>query len=236
MALNCMVVDDDEMSRLVIKKFIDKTDFLTLTHDLDNTKEASDILLGESANDVDVVFLDIEMPEMTGLELVDKLQNAYNIILVTSKKDYAIEAFDGAVADYLVKPVEYERFLQAANKVKDNLEKDQLIAEKEDHIYVKSDGKLFRLNYDDILFVEALADYVIFNVTSGKKHIVHHTMKGIEKKLPESMFSRVHRSYIINRNKIHRIEDLQVVIGEKAFSIGASYKEALMDKFNLLNS
>jgi DNA-binding LytR/AlgR family response regulator len=236
MALNCMVVDDDEMSRLVIKKFIDKTDFLTLTHDLDNTKEASDILLGESANDVDVVFLDIEMPEMTGLELVDKLQNAYNIILVTSKKDYAIEAFEGAVADYLVKPVEYERFLKAVNKVKDSLEKEKLLAEQEDHIYVKSDGKLFRLSYSDIMFVEALADYVIFNVASGKKHIVHHTMKGIEKKLPESMFSRVHRSYIINRNKIHKIEDLQVVIGEKSFAIGASYKEALMAKFNLLNS
>lgn len=234
MALNCMVVDDDEMSRLVIKKFIDKTDFLTLTHDLDNTKEASDILLGESANDVDVVFLDIEMPEMTGLELVNQLQNAYNIIMVTSKKDYAIEAFEGSVADYLVKPVEYERFLKAVNKVKENLEKEKLLAEQEDHIYVKSDGKLFRLNYKDILFVEALADYVIFNTTSTKKHIVHHTMKGIEKRLPESMFSRVHRSFIINRTKIHKIEDLQVVIGEKSFAIGASYKEALMSKFNLL--
>ena len=234
MALNCMVVDDDKMSRLVINKFIEKTDFLTLSHDLDNTKEASDILLGESSNDVDVVFLDIEMPGMSGLELVRSLQNAYNVILVTSKPEYAIEAFEDAVADYLVKPVEYERFLKAANKVKDNLEKEKILAEKEDHIYAKSDGKLYRLAYKDILFVEALADYVIFNTESGRKHIVHHTMKGIEKRLPESIFSRVHRSYIINRNKINRIEDLQVYIGEKNFSIGASYKESLMDKFNLL--
>lgn len=234
MALNCMVVDDDKMSRLVINKFIDKTDFLTLTHDLDSTKDASDILLGESANDVDVVFLDIEMPGMTGLELVKSLQNAYNVILVTSKPEYATEAFEDSVADYLVKPVEYERFLKAANKVKENLEKEKILAEKEDHIYVKSDGKLFRLAYNDILFVEALADYVIFNTESGRKHIVHHTMKGIEKRLPESIFSRVHRSYIINRNKIHRIEDLQVYIGEKSFSIGASYKDSLMEKFNLL--
>lgn len=234
MALNCMVVDDDKMSRLVINKFIDKTDFLTLTHDLDNTKEASDILLGESANDVDVVFLDIEMPGMTGLELVKSLQHAYNVILVTSKSEYATEAFEDSVADYLVKPVEYERFLKAANKVKDNLEKEKILAEKEDHIYVKSDGKLYRLAYNNILFVEALADYVIFNTESGRKHIVHHTMKGIEKRLPESLFSRVHRSYIINRNKINRIEDLQVFIGEKNFSIGASYKDSLMEKFNLL--
>lgn len=228
-----MVVDDDKMSRLVIKKFIDKTDFLVLSHDLDNTQEASDILLGESANDVDVVFLDIEMPGMTGLELVKSLQHAYNVILVTSKSEYATEAFEGAVADYLVKPVEYDRFLQAVNKVKENLEKEKLLAEKEDHIYVKSDGKLFRLSYDNILFVEALADYVIFN-TVNSKHIVHHTMKGIEKRLPESMFSRVHRSYIINRTKIFKIEDLQVHVGEKAFSIGASYKESLMEKFNML--
>ncbi len=229
-----MVVDDDKMSRLVIKKFIDKTDSLVLTHDLDNTQEASDILLGESANDVDVVFLDIEMPGMSGLDLVKSLQHAYNVILVTSKKEYAIEAFEDAVADYLVKPVEYERFMKAVNKVKENLEKEKLLAEQEDHIYVKSDGKLFRLSYDNILFVEALADYVIFNTASGKKHIVHHTMKGIEKRLPESIFSRVHRSYIINRDKIDKIEDLQVHIGEKTFSIGASYKESLMEKFNLL--
>ena len=229
-----MVVDDDKMSRLVINKFIDKTDFLTLTHDLDNTKEASDILLGESSNDVDVVFLDIEMPGMSGLELVKSLQSAYNVILVTSKSESATKASEDSVADYLVKPVEYERFLKAANKVRENLKKEQILAEKEDHIYVKSDGKLYRLAYDNVLFVEALADYVIFNTEVGRKHIVHHTMKGIEKRLPESIFSRVHRSYIINRTKINRIEDLQVYIGEKNFSIGASYKESLMEKFNML--
>lgn len=234
MALNCMVVDDDKMSRLVINKQIDKTDFLKLSYDLDNTKEASDILLGESSNDVDVVFLDIEMPGMSGLELVRTLQKAYNVILVTSKKEYALEAFEDNVADYLVKPVEYDRFLKAANKVRENLKREKLLAEKEDHIYVKSDGKLFRLAYDNILFVEALADYVIFNTEAGRKHIVHYTMKGIEKRLPESIFSRVHRSFIINRKKINKIEDVQVFIGEKNFAIGASYKEALMGKFNLL--
>lgn len=233
MALNCMVVDDDEMSRLILKKFIDRTEYLALSHDFDNAKDASKVLLGESANEVDVVFLDIEMPEMSGMDLVDSLQTAYNIVLVTSKKEYAIEAFEGSVADYLVKPVEYERFLKAVNKVKERLEKEKILAEREDHIYVKSDGKLYRLTYDSILFVEALADYVIFN-TPNKRHIVHHTMKGIEKRLPDSIFSRVHRSFIINRNKIDRIEDLHVLIGEKSFAIGASYKDALMEKLNTL--
>ena len=231
--LNCMVVDDDEMSRLVVKQFVEKTDFLTVSHDLDNPIEASGILLGESSNDVDIVFLDVEMPEMSGIELVKSLNNAYNVVMITSKADYAIEAFEGAVADYLVKPVEYSRFLKAVKKVKENLEKECLLAESDDDIFIKSDGKLFRLTYDDILFVEALADYVIFNTTSSK-HIVHYTMKGIEKRLPISMFSRIHRSYIINRKKINKIEDLQVHIGEKAFAIGASYKDTLMEKLNLL--
>jgi len=228
-----MVVDDDEMSRLILKKFIDKTDSLALSHDLDNAKDASKILLGESANDVDIVFLDVEMPEMSGMDLVNQLKSAYNVVLVTSKKDYAIEAFEGSVADYLVKPVEYERFLKAVSKVKESLEKEKILAEREDHIYVKSDGKLYRLAYDNVLFIEALADYVIFN-TPKRKHIVHHTMKGIEKRLPDSIFSRVHRSFIINRTKIEKIEDLQVFIGEKSFSIGASYRESLMEKFNML--
>lgn len=233
MILNCMIVDDDEMSRLILKKFVDKTDFLAVSHDLDNAKDASKILLGESSNEVDIVFLDVEMPEMSGMELVESLQSAYNVVVVTSKKDYAIEAFEGAVADYLVKPVEYERFLKAVNKVKESLEKERKLAEREDHIYVKSDGRLIRLSYNDILFVEALADYVIFN-TTGKKYIVHHTMKGIQKRLPDSIFSRVHRSYIINRNRIDKIEDLQVFIGEKTFAIGASYKDSLMGRLNLL--
>ena len=233
MALNCMVVDDDPMSRLIIKKLIDKTDFLVCAHEMENAREASSVLLGESSNDVDVVFLDIEMPEMSGMDLVKTLNHTYNVIVVTSKKDYAIEAFEGSVADYLVKPVEYERFLKAVKRVKDNLEKEKILAEKEDHIFVKSDGKLFRLDYDDILFVEALADYVIFNTVKGK-HIVHYTMKGIQKRLPESIFSRVHRSYIVNRRKLHKIEDLHAFIRDKSFSIGASYRDSLMEKLNLL--
>ncbi len=231
MTFNCMIVDDDEMSRLVVKQFIDKTFFLTLAYDIDNTKGASEILLGESANEVDIIFLAIDMFGIK--DLVKSLSRVDSIVMITSKKDYAIEAFGGEVADYLVKPVKYERFIKAVSKVKERLEKGKLFAESEDHIYVKSDGKLFRLSYDKILFVEALADYVIFN-TPTSKHIVHHTMKGIEKSLPESIFSRVHRSYIINRNMIHKIEDLQVFIGEKTLSIGASYKDSLMEKFNLL--
>lgn len=228
-----MIVDDDEMSRLLVTKFVEQTDFLNLSHVLDNTIEASNILIGEKNNDVDLVFLDIEMPEMTGMQLAKSLNNAHPIIFITSKKEYAIEAFEDNVLDYLVKPIEYTRFLKAAVKAKEQREKELKYAERENHIFVKSDSRLVRIPYTDLFFVEALADYVIFNTVKGK-FIVHHTMKGIEKKLPVSVFSRVHRSYIINRNKISHIEDFNISITDKVIPIGASYKEQFLNKINQL--
>lgn len=233
MTLNCMIVDDDEMSRLLVSRFVEQTDFLELTHVLDNTIEASNILVGEKNNDVDLVFLDVEMPEMTGLELSKSLQNTYPIIFITSKKEYAIEAFEDNVQDYLVKPIEYTRFLKAALKVREQREKELKFAEKENHIFVKSDARYVRIPFEDLYFVEALADYVIFNAARGK-FIVHHTMKGIEKRLPVSIFSRVHRSFIVNRNKISQIEDFNISINDKVIPIGASYKEVFMKRVNLL--
>lgn len=233
MTLNCMIVDDDEMSRLLMTKFIEQTDFLNLTHVLDNAIEASNILIGEKNNDIDLVFLDIEMPEMTGLQLTKSLNNLYPIIFITSSKGYAIEAFEDNVLDYLVKPFGYSRFLKASLKAKEQREQELKYAEKENHIFVKSDSRLVRIPYPDLFFVEALADYVIFNTIKGK-FIVHHTMKGIEKKLPMSVFSRVHRSFIVNRNKINQIEDFNISIADKMIPIGASYKEQFLNKINQL--
>ncbi len=233
MEINCMVVDDDEISRLLVKKFIDKTDFLKLTYELDSAVEASNILMNEAPSDVDLVFLDVEIPEMSGIDLMQSLNNSYPIIMVTSKEEYAIQAFEGNVNDYLVKPFEYSRFLKAVVKVKEQIEKEQIIAESNIDIFVKSDSKLERLEYDDIFFVEALADYVIFNTGKGKK-IVHHTMKGIEKRLPNSTFVRVHRSYIVNLKKIDFLEDMQIHINDKIIPVGSSYKEKFLSNLNLL--
>ncbi len=228
-----MVVDDDEISRLLVKKFIDKTDFLKLTYEFDSAVEASNVLMNDAPSDVDLVFLDVEIPEMSGIELMYSLNNSYPIIMVTSKEEYAIQAFEGNVSDYLVKPFEYSRFLKAVVKVKEQLEKEQIIAESNIDIFVKADSKLERLEYEDIYFVEALADYVIFNTGKGKK-IVHHTMKGIEKRLPNSMFVRVHRSYIVNLKRIEFLEDMQIHIKEKIIPVGSSYKEKFLSGLNML--
>lgn len=233
MKLNCMVVDDDELARVMIRKYVEKTDFLELTHELSNGIEASNILLQKDNPDVDIIFLDIEMPEMTGIELLESLTADYQVIMITSAEKYAVRAFEKNVTDYLVKPFSYGRFLKAAVKANETLDNLKKKAESFHDIYVKSDSRIYKIILTDILFIEAMADYVIFNTVKGK-HIVHHTMKGIEKKLPESLFGRVHRSYIINFEKIDYFEDMNIVINEKYIPIGVSYRDKVNDRLNML--
>lgn len=230
MMLNCIVVDDDEMSRKVVVHFIEKTNFLQLTKEFDNAIDTSQYLDEEH---VDIIFLDIQMPEMSGMDFINTLEKDCEIILITSEQKYAVEAFEKKVTDYLVKPMEYSRFLQACQKAQTNVEIKREKAVKRKEFYVRTDAKIVRIPYEKILFVEALADYVIIQ-TESKKHIVHFTMKGIVNRLPEDEFVRTHRSYIINLDKIEALEDNSLLIGEKYIPIGASYKEALLDRLNFL--
>ncbi|NJN26376.1 MAG: response regulator transcription factor [Cyclobacteriaceae bacterium] len=230
MRLNCIVVDDDEMSRRVVVHFIEKTNFLHLIRAFDNARDAMSYLDEEH---VDIIFLDVQMPEMTGMDFINALEKDIEIILITSEQKYAVEAFEKRVTDYLVKPIEYSRFLQAAQKAEANVDIKRAATVKRSEFYVRSDAKIVRIDYGKILFVEALADYVIIQ-TETKKHIVHFTMKGLASRLPESVFVRTHRSYIVNLDKIEALEDNSVLIGEKYIPIGASYKEALLDRLNFL--
>lgn len=230
MNLNCMIVDDDEMSRSIIRHYVGKTNFLHLQYECDNAIEASNLL---KEGDTDIIFLDIEMPEMSGMDLIKTLEEDYQIILITSAQEYAVEAFEKSVTDYLVKPIDYSRFLIASSKAKKNIENLKLQNEKFQDIYVRSDAKTIRIPLSDIKYVEALADYVIFH-TLKKNYIVHYTMKGIANRLPNSSFIRVHRSFIINLHRIDAIEDNAIIIGEKFIPIGASYKELFMAKLNFL--
>ncbi|MCK5701148.1 MAG: response regulator transcription factor [Cyclobacteriaceae bacterium] len=230
MMLNCIVVDDDEMSRKVVVHFIEKTNFLQLTQEFDNAIDATQYLDEEH---VDIIFLDVQMPEMSGMDFINALEKDIDIILITSEEKYAVEAFEKKVTDYLVKPIEYARFLQAAKNAQTNIEIKRAATVKRMEFYVRTDAKIVRIAYEKILFVEALADYVIIQ-TEAKKHIVHFTMKGIDNRLPDGEFVRTHRSYIVNLNKIEALEDNSLLIGEKYIPIGASYKEALLDRLNFL--
>ncbi|MEN7546725.1 LytTR family DNA-binding domain-containing protein [Rapidithrix thailandica] len=227
--MDCIIVDDESVARQIIKTHVLNTPELTLVGEFEDSIEAFNFL---KDNKVDVAFLDIEMPEMTGMDLVQSIPDLPQIILITAQKEYALEAFEYNVVDFLVKPVRYPRFMKALDKVKQNLQKTSEKA-PEDQIYVKADNKIVRLTLEDIFFIEALSDYVIIN-TLQKKYVVHSTMKGMEKRLAATNFIRVHRSYIVNINKIDTIEDMTIVMPQKEIPIGASYKSSFMEKLNFL--
>ncbi len=230
MSISCMIVDDDEVSRKIASQFIEMTNFLALRHECSSAIDAANIL---NEDDVDIVFLDFFMPGMNGMELVKGIKSSPEIIMTTSAQQFAVEAYENSVTDYLVKPLEYGRFLTAVNKAKRNIESFKLRVEKQNDIYVKADSRLVRIGFSDLLYVEAMADYVIMH-TKTKNHIVHSTMKGIMKRLPSSIFARVHRSFIINVTKINFIEDYAVSMQDKMIPIGASYKDSFMELLNTL--
>lgn len=237
--MNCIIIDDDKLSRRVLEEFIKKTDFLDLTHSFESAVEAINALKKEEQ--IDLIFLDIEMPEMTGIDFLESFKNPPQVIIVSSKEKYAIDAFEYDVTDYLLKPVTFARFYKAVDKAQARLakrsRKEKEVDTDSDEIFIKKNSSYVRLKYDDILWIEALENYVIVN-TYNEKFTIHFTMKSIENKMPESKFKRVHRSYIVNINKINLIEDNTIVIknheGSKIIPIGKSYKDKLMGDINLI--
>jgi DNA-binding LytR/AlgR family response regulator len=229
--MNCIIVDDEDMSRNIVRHFVEQTSFLTLAKECADAIEAANFL---QQNPVDLLFLDIEMPQMSGMELIKSLQVKPQVIFITSRSDYAVEAFEYNVTDYLVKPITYARFLKAVTKAKEVFDVQQPLQLHSKDLYIKSDSKIVKINLKDLLYVEALADYVMMYTVSGSRHVVHSTMKGVEKKLNSGEFIRVHRSFIVNIEKIEAIEDLSIIISKKLIPIGASYKDNFLKKLNIL--
>ncbi len=231
--MNCIIIDDDLMSRRVLEEFVGRTEQLILLNSYENAVDAINAF--NTGEDVDLIFLDIEMPEMSGIDFLETLQNPPQIIIVSSKEKYALDAFNYDVTDYLLKPVSYSRFFKAINKA--NIRFKNKVDSKDDEIFIKKNSALVRLKYDEILWVEALENYVIFN-TYGDKFTIHFTMKAIEQKLPSTLFTRVHRSFIVNTRSINLIEDNSIIIktkeGNKTIPIGKSYKDKLMGDINLM--
>ena len=225
--MNCMIIDDDTLSRRILEEFIQKTDGLELISSSGDPVKGINLL--QKHDDIHLIFLDIEMPEMTGIELLNTLKNPPQIIIVSSKGKYAVDSYEYDVTDYLLKPVDYGRFYRAVSKAFKRFE--QITAEQigKDEIFIKKNATLVKLKYDDILW--------IFN-TYTDKYTIHFTMKAIEQKLPTNKFTRVHRSYIVNTSCINVIEDNSVIIkvedGVKSIPIGKSYKEKLMRDINLI--
>lgn len=231
----CILIDDDTLSRRIIEEFIHRTEGLELKASFSDAVEAINFIKKDA--DIQLIFLDIEMPQMTGIDFLDSLKNPPQVVIVSAKGKYALDSYEYDVADYLLKPVTYSRFFKAVEKVIKRIELIQDSEMNKDEIFIKKNSTLVRLKFNDILWVEALENYVIFN-TFKEKYTIHFTMKAIEQRLPMRKFTRVHRSYIVNTSCIDVIEDNAVLIrveeGTKSIPIGKSYKEKLMKDINLI--
>jgi len=229
MTLNCQILDDDAMARELLKQYCQKTPFLETVSVCDNAQTA----LGElTEKKIDLVFLDVEMPEFNGIDFLNQAPMLPMIIFTTSKKEYAFEAFEFEAVDYLVKPFNYPRFRKAAEKaslkITENGENsDYQTTSKE--VYIKIKGRLIRLPVDEILYFENVADYVRIKMINGQ-HLIYSTLKSIAAKLPQDKFIRVHRTYIVNLNKIVDIEENTLVIERTVIPIGKAHKSSLMSK------
>jgi DNA-binding LytR/AlgR family response regulator len=225
-------VDDDEMSQKAMSFLVSQVPFLNLVGTYSNAGEALNSLNNVK---VDLMLLDIEMPNINGLEFVKSLKNPPLTILATSQKRYALEAFECNIIDYLVKPIALDRFFKAITKAKDFFDtanKGFDLSNKE-YMFVKMNGTLTKINIKEILWIEALGDYISIN-TSEKKYTVHSTMKAMENKLDTEKFIRVHRSFIVSVDTINSIDDNTIVINKQLIPIGFVYKENLTKRLNLL--
>jgi DNA-binding LytR/AlgR family response regulator len=227
--VSCAIIEDDSISRTMIEGLAEKTNLLSVEGSFPSAQEAMPWL---NKNQVDLLFLDIEMPGISGIDLLRVLAYKPEVIIVSSKPDYAIDAFEFSVADYLLKPVkDYSRFLHAVNKVAARLSKTN--TDTDNHLFVKIDSLLHKLSTDDILWIEAFGDYVKIQ-TIEKLHTVYTTLKKIEERLPAEKFLRVHRSHIINLDKISNIDTTNLVIGKKIIPISENYKEQLLNRIKIL--
>lgn len=230
--MRCIVVDDDELSRSVIADLINETESLELIKSCADAVEAFKVIKEEH---IDLVFLDIEMPKMDGLEMLRTLSPLPQVILVTAHEKYAVESYEYDVTDFLHKPISLARFMKAVDKAYNRFETNRAsITSQDKTIFIKADSRLVQINTEDILFIEALGNYMRIYTSGDQKYTILSTMKDIIGKLSSEDFVRVHRSFIVRLDKIESIEDNYIVINKKQINIGKAYKDDLTQKLNLL--
>ncbi|HMC84799.1 MAG TPA: LytTR family DNA-binding domain-containing protein [Chitinophagaceae bacterium] len=231
--MNCLIVDDNKIARATMKQLASQVKDISIAAECSNALEAYNLLQELT---VDLLLLDIEMPGMTGLELTKNLgRQSPVIIFTTSKKEYAAEAFELNVADYIVKPVMPARFLQAIDKAREICESntEEMKLQEDEFIFIRDSNIVRKLKLEDILFAEAMGDYVKL-FTAQKFYAVHTTLKAVEERLPASSFLRVHRSYIIAISKIDTIQEGAIIINSKPIPVADAYRSALNKRMNIL--
>ena len=242
--LNTIIVDDEPLARDILETYIEQIPELNLVAKCSNALEANNMLQSE---DIDLMFLDIQMPQVTGTEFLKSLNNPPMVVFTTAYPNYAIEGFELDALDYLLKPIPMDRFMKAVNRAVEmknlfsstNPETAEVVdrpaGEKEDFVFVKSDKKLVKIHYSDIIYIEGLKDYVIIRCKATRV-ITLQTMKSLEARMPANIFKRIHRSYIVNLDEINAVVGNMVEVTEKGQSknlpIGKNYKDELLEIVN----
>jgi DNA-binding LytR/AlgR family response regulator len=226
MKLRCIIVDDEPVARKIIQEFADQIDFLEVIGQFENVLKADTFL---QSNPTDLMFLDIEMPKLSGLNYLKNSNNKSLVILTTAFPEYAIEGYEMDIIDYLLKPIAFERFFKAAQKAKEyfNLTNSLLKTDTPSYLFIRSDKRIEKVELNEILYVESLGNYVTI-YTEAKKIIAYLTMKGIESQVPANEFIKIHQSYLVHLPKINGIEGNEIKINGKSLPISRNYKEALM--------
>jgi len=239
--INVIIVDDEPLAQDVLETYISKVPEFKLIAKCNNALEANDALQNSK---VDLMFLDIQMPQLTGTEFLKTLSDPPLVVFTTAYPNFAVEGFELNALDYLLKPISLERFMKSVNKAMDQLELQRDAStskgvagngDEQDFIFVKADKKLVKVNYEDIIYIEGLKDYVIIRM-GNTRVITLQTMKSLEAKLPQDIFMRIHRSYIINLNKIQAVVGNMVEVEEKGqakhLPVGKNYREDLLAIIN----
>nr|WP_321522666.1 LytTR family DNA-binding domain-containing protein [uncultured Macellibacteroides sp.] len=220
MDIKCIITDDEPLARKGLREYVEDVDFLLLIGECENAMQLNTMLKSTLP---DLLFLDIEMPRMSGLDLLSSLQNPPKVIITSAYEQYALKGYEFDVVDYLLKPISFERFLKAVNKVHDQIEKE-LKSETDGYVFVKSDKQLIKILLKDILFIESLENYVII-YTESSKEIIYVTLKHIAESLPCDVFLQVHRSYIVNTVQVKAIEGNMLKIGTHNIPVARNLRE-----------
>jgi DNA-binding LytR/AlgR family response regulator len=232
--ISCIAIDDEPLALKQLVNYIEKTPFLEYLNSFDNAFSAIEYL---QMNEVDLMFVDINMPDLTGMDFVKSLDRPPRVIFTTAYSEYAIEGFRVDAIDYLLKPISYNDFLKSANKasvwfVKTQTDHAQVEANKE-FLLIKSEHKIVRINFADIKYIEGMREYVRFHLSNQKPVLTLLSLKKIEESLPDNQFMRVHRSFIVNLNQITTIERLRIVFDDKMYiPVGEQYREKFLEYIN----
>lgn len=231
--MNCIIVDDEPLAREAIQLLVRDIDYLNLTGTFNNATSAARFMDG---NMVDLIFLDIQMPGITGIEFAKTISKKTLIIFTTAYSEYALDSYEVDAIDYLIKPIDPERFKKATDKASiyhsllQQEEKENIEPTADDYFFVKSDRKYFKVSFEDILFVEGLKDYVILQL-EDQRIITRMNLKAMFELLPKSLFMRVNKSYIVNTTRIEAFDNNDIFIKTHEIAIGSSYRDSFFEEF-----